>query len=126
LVNRDKLSANDFISVSSSLHGSDEKNLLQNHSLALLERSLSEKDLSRVDLEDLLKLFTKPRFSKYLIPLINAEGNINPSLEAEELRQSILQVVDERPYSSTLIPVRWQGSAKNLLRVAKSKYNGNI
>ena len=72
---------------------------------------------------DLIKLLTRPRYCKYLIPLINHPGQINPRLTGDQLRQGILDYVGDGPFSSTLIPKNWRQSALNLLQSAFAKYS---
>ena len=122
LFEQDKLASADFISPSSAILSSDESGLVKGQELMMLERVLSGNNLDQFDLLNLTRLFTKPRYCKYLIPLFNKEGYINSNLHGNELRAGILTEVAERPFSSTLIPSQWRESALNMLRVAENKY----
>ncbi len=111
-----KLSVTDFLDSCLDLSESDERPLLSDESASILEELLVNRTLTFQKFEKLIDLFTKPRYCKYLIPLINHND------KGQDLRNEILSHVAERPFSSTLIPSMWEESAKRLLRAAKKKY----
>ena len=116
LVQRKRLVSSHFIPLSSQLLSStEEASLLKPDSLSLIKKSSEGKLKTTAQLLSLIKIFTKPRYCKYLIPLINHPGQ-------SQLRRGIISEVGVGPFSSTLIPRLWRQSTLNLLQSALNKY----
>lgn len=123
LVSQRKIDQDDFKSACRDLLESQERVLIDDQVLVLLQQVLNSDELSDEGLERLVHLFSSSRFAKYMIPVINMEGPINSRLSGDELRSRILLEVRDGPRSSILIPPDWAETNHELLLAAKMKYH---
>lgn len=64
---------------------------------------------------------TRPRFMKYLIPLLSGAEPLR-RMSTDEFRSRVLDGTRDGPFSATVAPELWAASARAMLAAAASKY----
>ena len=101
----------DFKGPLEALLNSDDNCFLPAEDKENLRTTLDNVDNS--NLADIIGTLIKPRFFKFLIPLINS---------MEDVRTALIFETPDGPFSSTITPQSWRESALRLLDAAQEKY----
>ncbi len=114
LIQQGRLTVADLSPAAAWLLSTEESALLSPEQTALIIKVATADSLllDPANLAPAVSLFTKPRFTKFLIH----------TLAQPKLRHPILDQVQDGPFSSLFTPKNWGKSVKQLLAVAKTKY----